>query len=287
MVLGGDLQRPAGEGVDHPVQRLLHLPDLFHPELPDLRLAALGEVELAHGGVGEVAPAALGEHGRLGGDVGAGLEVAELLAVFAAAFVAGADADHGAVLDDQLRGGGLGQQVGAGLLGLGLHVAAEGGDRDHLVAVVLLRRRGRDAELALAVGEEVDRLLLDLAEGEALLAPLLAAEVGEELLQRAGAHHRAGEVVAAAGLRLLDHRDRDLAQLLHRLRVVGQQLQQAVGAGEAGGAAADDRDADLDAVVLAVETALDELLLDLDGGWEVRRGDLAAAGSHVTAFRVD
>ena len=93
--------------------------------------------------------------------------------------------------------------------------------------------------------------------------------------------------MAAAGFRLLDHRDRDLAELLHRLRVVGQQLQQAVGAGEPGGAAADDRDADLDPLVLAVEPALDELLVDVDGGREVRRGDLAAAGSHVTAFRVD
>ena len=193
----------------------------------------------------------------------------------------------GAVRDDQLRRRGLGQQIGAGLLGLGLHVAAEGGDRDHLVAVVLLRRRRWDAELALAVGEEVDRLLLDLAEGEALLAPLLAGQVGEELLQWARAHDRAGEVVAAAGFRLLDHRDRDLAQLLHRLRVVGQQLQQAVGAGEPGGAAADDRDADLDPLVLAVEAALDELLVDVDRGREVRRGDLGAAGSHVTAFRVD
>jgi hypothetical protein len=72
--------------------------------------------------------------------------------------------------------------------------------------------------------------------------------------------------VTAAGFRLLDHRDRDLAELLQRLRVVGQQLQQAVGAGEPGGAAADDRDADLDAVVLAVEPTLDELLLDLDRG---------------------
>ena len=48
--------------------------------------------------------------------------------------------------------------------------------------------------------------------------------------------------------------------------VVGQQLQQPVRARQAGLAAADDRHADLDALVLVVELALDELLLRVDGG---------------------
>ena len=85
------------------VQRLGDLPDLLDAELPDLRLAVLAEVELADRGAGQVAPAALGEHGRLRLDVGAGLEVAERLAVLAAALVAGAHAAHDAVLDEQLR----------------------------------------------------------------------------------------------------------------------------------------------------------------------------------------
>ena len=75
---------------------------------------------------------------------------------------------------------------------------------------------------------------------------------------------RAGQVVPAARLGLLDDRDRHLAEALHRLRVVGEQLQQAVGAGQAGGAAADDRDADLDPLVLGVELALDELVRRVD-----------------------
>jgi len=66
--------------------------------------------------------------------------------------------------------------------------------------------------------------------------------------------------VPAAGLRLLDHRHGDFPEALHRLRVLGEQLQQAVGACEPGGAAADDRHADLDQLVLVVEAALDELL---------------------------
>ncbi len=63
----------------------------------------------------------------------------------------------------------------------------------------------------------------------------------------------------AARLGLLDHGDRDLAELLHQLGVVAQELEQAVGGGQAGGAAADDRHADLDQLVLGVESALDEL----------------------------
>ncbi len=177
-VLRGDLQRPGlHERVDHAVERLGDLPDLLDAELPDLRLAALRQVELLDRGAGQVTPAALGEHGRLRLDVGAGLEVAERLAVLAAALVAGAHADHAPVLDHQLRRRGLGEDVGAGLLGLALLVARQRRHRDHLVAVVLevRHRRDRDRQLALRAGEHVDRLLRHLAEREALLAPLLAA----------------------------------------------------------------------------------------------------------------
>ncbi len=138
--------------MDHAVERLRHLPDLLDAELPDLRLASLAEVELPDRGAGEVPPAALGEHGGLGLDVGAGLEVAERLAVLAAALVAGAHADDAAVLHDQLRRGGLGEDVGAGLLGLALLEARERRDRDDLVAVVLERRRRRDPHRIFAVG---------------------------------------------------------------------------------------------------------------------------------------
>ena len=64
---------------------------------------------------------------------------------------------------------------------------------------------------------QVDGLLRDLAEGEALLAPVLARQVGEELLQRPGAHDRAGQVVPAARLGLLDDRDRHLAEALQQV----------------------------------------------------------------------
>ena len=75
-------------------------------------------LEVPDGRAGEVALGALGEHGRLGDQVRAGLEVRELVALAVAALVAGADADHRAVLDEQLGSGGLAEDVHAGLLGL-------------------------------------------------------------------------------------------------------------------------------------------------------------------------
>ena len=72
-------------------------------------------------------------------------------------------------------------------------------------------------------------------------------------------------------LGLLDHRDRHLAQALQHLLVVGEQLEQPVRAGQAGGAAADDRHADVDPLVLGVELALDELRGGVDGRRELRR----------------
>ena len=260
-VLGRDLERPRlHERVDHAVERLGDLPDLLDPELPHLRLAAVGELELLDRGAGQVAPAALGEHGGACLDVGPGLEVPQRLAVLAPALVAGAHADHLAVLDDQLGRRGLGEDVGAALLGLALLEAGQRRDGDDLVAVVLEvgHRGNRNPELRLRAGEHVHRLLGHLAEGEALLAPVLAAHVREQLLQRLGPHHRAREVVPAARLGLLDDGDRHLAELLHQLRVIAEELEQAVGRGQTGGAPADDGHADLDQLVLRVEPALDE-----------------------------
>ena len=54
----------------------------------------------------------------------------------------------------------------------------------------------------------------------------------------------------AGHLALVEHRDRHLAELLGRGRVVRQELAEADRAGEPGGAAADEEDADVDALVL-------------------------------------
>ena len=249
LVLGLRAQRPA-ERVDDAVERLLDLPHLLDAERPHLRVLGR-EAEALERGAGQVAPAALGEHGRLGGDVGAGLEVALLPALLVAALVAAADAEHVAVLDQQLRADGLGQDVRARLLGLLAQPAVELGDRDDVVAVVAERRRDRDQrDRALLVRHEVHALAADLA----VVRPRVV--VGEQLADRRRVHDRAGELVRAGDLALLEHRHRHLAERLHQLRVVLEQLQQPDRAREPGLAAADDRDADLDPLVLGVRRAV-------------------------------
>src|SRR6476659_324310 len=65
-------------------------------------------------------------------------------------------------------------------------------------------------------------------------------------------------------LGLLDDRDGDLPQALGRLRIITDQLQQAVRAREARGPATDNGDPDLDPFILRVKLALDELITGSD-----------------------
>ena len=193
-VLGREPQRPAHR-VDHAVERLLDLPDLLDAELPLLRVLG-AEVEVADRRAGQVALGALAEHGGLGDQVRAGLEVRQLLAVAAAALVARADADHAPVLDEQLGRRGLAEDVHARLLGLLGEPAAELRDRGDVVAVVAERRRRRlQRDRALAVGQQVDRVLRHRAVG----GPVLLGQVREQLLHRRRLHHRARQQVRARG----------------------------------------------------------------------------------------
>ena len=70
----------------------------------------------------------------------------------------------------------------------------------------------------------------------------------------------------AGDLALLDHRHRHLAELLGQLGLVLEQLHQLDRAGEPGRAAADDRDADLDPLVLGIGRRADELRAASTGG---------------------
>src|SRR5262249_13705517 len=99
--------RPPAEGpaerVDDPVERLLDLPDLLDAQLPALRVRST-QVEVVERRARQVPDRALGEHGRPSDQIGARLEVRELLAVLAAALVAGADPADDPVLDQELVG---------------------------------------------------------------------------------------------------------------------------------------------------------------------------------------
>ena len=159
---------------------------------------------------GEVSLRALGEHGDLRDDVRAGLEVGQLLAVAPAPLVAGPDAAHASVGDEQLLGGRLGEDHRAARFGLLGQPAAELRERRDEVRVVAHRRRCRDPHRAPA-REEVDRLVLDAAvEGHLRGAhtPL------EQRAQRARIDDGAGEQLRAWLLALLDDRDRHLAEPL-------------------------------------------------------------------------
>ena len=233
-------KRPA-QRVDHAVERLGDLPDLLHPERPDLRVLAL-EGEAVERDAGQVALRPFGEHGHARVNIGAGLEVAELLAVPTAAAVAGANAADPPVADQQGVARGLGQDRGPALLRALGEPAPELRERGHVVAAVLHRRRGRDPHVALR-RQEVDRLVLD-APVEGQVARVVAPV--EELAQRARVDDRAREQVRARLPALLEHRDRHLAEPLCQLRRPFEQLPEADRAGEPGRPRPDDQDADLD-----------------------------------------
>ena len=79
--------------------------------------------------------------------------------------------------------------------------------------------------------------------------------------------------MGAGHLALVEDGDRDLAELLGELGLVLEQLHDPDRAGEPGGPAADDRDADLDPLVLGVGDRPDELLGGLYWRRELRRLD--------------
>ena len=74
--------------------------------------------------------------------------------------------------------------------------------------------------------------------------------------------------MGAGDAALVEHRDRHLAQGLGGGRVAGQELPKADGAGQAGGAAADEEHADVDALVLG-RLRLGHELAHLDRRWVV------------------
>ena len=271
-VLGREVQRPPHR-VDDPVERLLDLPDLLDAELPLLRVLR-ADVEVADRRPGQVPLGALAEDGRLRDQVGARLEVRQLLAVAPAALVARAHSDHVPVLHQQLRAGGLAQDVHAGVLGLLRKPAAQlRHGRDVVAVVAERRRRGLERDRPLAVGQQVERVLRDRTVG----GPVLLGQVREQLLHRRGLHHRPRQQVGSRPLALLHQRHRHLAERLEQGLVLRQQLGQPDRAGEPGRAAAHDRHADLDPLVLRIRGRPDELLAGVDGRRELDRGRRHAA----------
>jgi hypothetical protein len=245
-VLGSGPQRPAHR-VDDAVERTSDLPDLLHAERPDLRVLAR-KAEAIQRDAGEVALCALREHGDARDDVGAGLEVAQLLALAATALVAGADAADPAVDGEQLYRRRLGKDHRAAGLRLLREPAPEPRQRRDVVPLVLHRRRRRDRQRALR-REEVDGLVLDRAVERHLVD---AHSSLEEPAQRAGVHDRARQEMRTGLLPFFEHCDRDLAEPLPDLRRVLEQLPEPDRAGQPRRTGADDEDPDLDPLVVRI-----------------------------------
>ena len=196
----------------------------------------------------------LGEDRHPGADVGAWLEVRQLLAVLAAAPVAGADAHDAPAADEERARARLGDERGAGLLRLLGEPAADLRERGDVVVVVPHRRRRGDAQVPLR-RQEVDAL----AHHRRPEGHVLGVHAGEELPKPSRVDDHPGEQVSAGHSRLLDDRDGDVAELVANGRMLLEELPQPDGRREPGWTAADDQHADVDALVGRVGRLGDEV----------------------------
>ena len=135
------------------------LPDLLDADGVDLRVLPLPEVERLGELLDQRAARPFAEDHHLGADVDARLVVRLLLAGAGDALVAGAHADHAAVLDQGLGGGELEEDVDPGGLDLRGHPLEELAEGDDVVAVVLQRRRDGHGDGAL-LGQDPEHLLV-------------------------------------------------------------------------------------------------------------------------------
>ena len=146
---------------------LLRLPELLDPEREDLRVRRARRPATAHPGLRERAARALGERRHLRGEVGRRLRSRRPgvpSRVEARRRRAHADARARPRRAATSRGE-AGEQVDAELLGLLAEPAHDLADRGDVVAVVLHRRRRRDARARAPLGQQVDALARPPARG--------------------------------------------------------------------------------------------------------------------------
>src|SRR4029450_13732351 len=127
--------------------------------------------------------------------------------------------------------------------------------RRHMIAVVLHRRRRRNAQ-RLVPRQVVDGLAADLALERHARDPLLFAE---ERAQRARIYDGAGEEVRADLLALVEHREGHVAEPLGDGRLGLEQLPQADRARETGRPRPYDEYADVDSFVRQIRRLGDDL----------------------------
>ena len=114
-----------------------NLPQLFHPDAVDLRVAALLQIVSGDKLLGQRSTRAFGQYGNFRFQVVTGLEVRLLLVLLVYAFIVGANAGNLIAFDEQFLASKTGKNGDAGLLNFlsqPFHKAVNG---DHVVAVVL------------------------------------------------------------------------------------------------------------------------------------------------------
>src|SRR5215475_3350025 len=185
------------------------LPDLFHADRVDLRVAAFIEIELLDQLLSQRSARAFAEHGHLGEDVGAGLVILLRLAVLADPLVAGAHADDPIVLAvEQLGAGEFGNKHYVRRLDDGAEPADHLVQADDVFAVIPERRRDDRRSDLEAAGQIRNVFFADL--GFERRAEFFV--IGQQLRERAYVHNRARNNVRSNLAALLDHGDRDLAE---------------------------------------------------------------------------
>src|SRR5205823_2093184 len=193
----------------------------------------------------EVPLCTLRQDGHASYGVGARLEIAARLTVSAASLVAGPHTARAAVRDEQLVRRRLRKDHRPARLRLFGEPAAEPRQRCDIVAVVLHRRRRRDAKRALS-RQEVDGLVLDRAVEGHLVDPLASLE---ETAERARIDNCSGQEMRAGLFPLVEAGDGNLAEPFPDLGRVLEQLAETDRTREPSRARADDEDTDLDALV--------------------------------------
>jgi hypothetical protein len=249
--------------VERPAERVDHAPLVLRvaagdaPQFLDtgrVHLRVLAAVELVLGDqlLRQRAARAFGQDRQFRANVDAGLVVGLLLAVLVDALVAGAHADHAIAVMQQFGGGEAGEDLDAELLDLRREPAHEPRDRHDAVAVVVdVGRQVRRLQLA-ALREEPDFVRRHRDTGTALFFV-----VGHQFLDRPRIHDRARQHVVADLRSLLEHDDRQFADLVPAVRtavdrvvVLLDRLLQPVRRGQAARTTTDDQDVDFEGFAL-------------------------------------
>ena len=228
-------QRPSHR-VDDPVERPPDFPQLLDAQRVDLGIRRSHtlpvEIGLRKGSAGP-----LGEHGHARGDIHRRHEPTARLSAAVQAARRGSHADHVPPVHEKAVGGESRQDHHPGLLGAFAEPAHDLADRADVIPVVAHRGGRRDAYVVL-LREEIHAFACDGApEGEVGIA-----HAGKEFPERPRVDHRAGQIVVAQSLSLLQNPDFEVAGAISGFVALPHQPRQLDRSGQPGGPCAHEHD---------------------------------------------